>query len=56
MGNAKGLVMVGVITTRDVLSHLPLIWREFGTRCLLRCVIAMVFRRRTTFLQLMPQC
>jgi hypothetical protein len=40
----------GVITTRDVLKHLPLIWREFGTVCALKCIRAMVKRERTTFL------
>lgn len=42
--------MRGVITTRDVLRHLPLIWREFGGRVALRCVAVVVLRRRTTFL------
>jgi len=40
----------GVITTRDVLKNLPLIWREFGTVCALRCLRAVVKRERTTFL------
>jgi hypothetical protein len=40
----------GVITTRDVLKNLPLIWREFGTVCALRCIRAVVKRERTTFL------
>lgn len=44
--------MQGVITNRDVLRHLPLIWWEFGTRTALRCVAALVLRRRTTFLEL----
>jgi hypothetical protein len=40
----------GVITTRDVLKNLPLIWREFGTVCALKCLKAVVKRERTTFL------
>ena len=44
--------MQGVITSRDVLRHLPLIWREFGTRCVLRCLRALVSRRTCTFLEL----
>ena len=40
----------GVITTRDVLKNLPLIWREFGTMCALKCLRAVVKGQRTTFL------
>ena len=29
--------MSGVVTTRDLLTHSPLIAREFGMRCLARC-------------------
>lgn len=49
----SGRGMKGVITSRDVATHLPLIWREFGSRCALRCVVALLTRRRTTFLELM---
>jgi hypothetical protein len=46
--------MRGVITTRDVLANLGLIWREFGTACLLRCLTSMVISalrgKPTTFL------
>ncbi|MBL8954582.1 MAG: hypothetical protein JNK82_27630 [Myxococcaceae bacterium] len=42
--------MDGVITTRDVLKNLPLIWREFGAVCALKCIKAVVKRERTTFL------
>lgn len=42
--------MHGVITTREVLRHLPLIWREFGTGCVVRCLKAVVTREKTTFL------
>jgi hypothetical protein len=43
--------MLGIITTRDVFKNLPLIWREFGIRCLFRCVWAVLRSRPTTFLQ-----
>ncbi|MBK7859208.1 MAG: hypothetical protein IPJ65_11420 [Archangiaceae bacterium] len=42
--------MEGVITTRDVLKHLPLIWREFGAACAFKCIKAVVKGERTTFL------
>ncbi len=45
--------MQGVITSRDVVRHFPLIWREFGRGCAWRCVMALLTRRRTTFLELM---
>lgn len=32
------IVMSGVVTTRDIFTHSPLIVREFGLRCLARCV------------------
>ena len=44
-------VIQGVITTRDVLTHTGLIWREFGVRCLLRCARALFRARPTTFLE-----
>ncbi len=40
----------GVITTRDVLRHPGIIVREFGTAAWLRCCVAILLRRRTTFL------
>ncbi len=40
----------GVITTRDVLRHTATIVREFGTAAYLRCCVAILLRRRTTFL------
>ncbi|MDQ3265825.1 MAG: hypothetical protein M3Y59_19585 [Myxococcota bacterium] len=43
--------MVGVITTRDVLRNAGLIAREFGVRCLLRCVVVMMRGKPTTFLE-----
>lgn len=43
--------MVGVITTRDVLKNAGLIAREFGLKCLLRCVVVMMSGKTTTFLE-----
>lgn len=43
--------MNGVITTREVIANLGLIWREFGARTCLRCLIALLRGRRTTFLE-----
>jgi|GEM_PF-5518595 len=43
-------LIVGVITTVDVLTHAGLIWREFGLRCFLRCARALFRTRPTTFL------
>jgi len=42
--------MRGVITNRDVMRHLGLIYREFGTRCMFRCLWVLATRRTTTFL------
>lgn len=42
--------MNGVIKGRDVLANLALVWREFGTACVLRCLRALLTGRRTTFL------
>ena len=43
--------MYGVITTKDVLANLGLIWREFGGRCVLRCLMTLVSGKPTTFLE-----
>jgi hypothetical protein len=40
----------GVITTKDVLRHSATIVREFGPGAYFRCCLAILFRRRTTFL------
>ncbi len=40
----------GVITTRDVLRHTATIVREFGPVAYLRCCVAILLRKRTTFL------
>jgi hypothetical protein len=42
--------MLGVITGRDVLKNSMLIWREFGPRCLMRCLFACAMGPKTTFL------
>jgi hypothetical protein len=42
--------MQGVITSKDILRHLPLILREFGPRCAVRALRAVLTRERTTFL------
>lgn len=44
--------MRGVITGREVVTNLGLIWREFGALCVWRCVWACVSGQRTTFLEL----
>lgn len=43
--------MVGVITSRDVLLNLRLIWAEFGFVCLARCLFVCACGRKTTFLE-----
>jgi hypothetical protein len=40
----------GVVTTGHVLRNARLIVREFGPAAFLRCCLAIVSRRRTTFL------
>jgi hypothetical protein len=40
----------GAITTRDVLRHSAIIVREFGPAAYLRCCIAILLGKRTTFL------
>jgi hypothetical protein len=43
--------MHGVITTKDVLANLGLIWREFGVRCVVRCLLTLLSGKPTTFLE-----
>jgi len=50
MGQEVPGTMRGVITNRDVVRHLGLIYREFGTRCMFRCLWVLATRRTTTFL------
>ena len=40
----------GVITTRHVITHAGIIVREFGAAAYLRCFLALLRRRRMTFL------
>jgi hypothetical protein len=42
--------IVGVITTREVLRHAGTIVREFGAGAWIRCCLAIVTQRQTTFL------
>ena len=42
--------MQGVITGRDVIKNLPLIWREFGSRCAVKALRAVLTGKKTTFL------
>jgi hypothetical protein len=46
----EAMSICGVITTRDVLRHPGIIVREFGTAAWLRCCVAILLRKRTTFL------
>jgi len=41
----------GLITTRDVLLHAPIIVGEFGAAIWLRCCLVALRRRPTTFLE-----
>jgi len=43
--------MRGVITSADVLRNLRLIWKEFGSRCAIRCLAAIARPKPRTFLQ-----
>jgi hypothetical protein len=43
--------MRGVITSRDVLSNIVLIWRGFGAGCAVRCLWAIASGRGKTFLE-----
>lgn len=42
--------IVGVITTRDVIRHTTTIVREFGAGAWIRCCVAILTQRQTTFL------
>src|SRR5438093_605157 len=52
----RSVSMRGVITSKDVLVNIPLIWREFGPLCVMRCVRALIVQRvsgeHTTFLDI----
>jgi hypothetical protein len=44
--------MRGVITLRDVVSNVGVVLREFGAGCLVRCLVASLRRKQTTFLEI----
>lgn len=44
--------MRGMITLRDVLANVGLVRREFGAMCVVRCLLASMSRRQTTFLEI----
>jgi hypothetical protein len=48
--------MQGVITSKDILRHLPLILREFGPRCAVKVLRAVITGKRTTFLDVACGC
>ena len=57
---ARGLlrplcVMRGVITGRDVVRNVGIIWREFGSRCLVRLLWVLLIGKQTTFLEVISQ-
>ena len=43
--------MRGLITAREVIRNGHIIVRHFGPTCYLRCLMAVVLRRDTTFLE-----
>lgn len=47
--------MRGIITGRDVVHNVGIIYREFGGRCLVRCLWALAIGKRTTFLDVISQ-
>ena len=44
------MAIAGVNTTKDVLRHSGTIVREFGAAAYMRCCVAILLRKRTTFL------
>lgn len=48
-------VMRGIITGRDVMQNLGIIWREFGARCFLRLMWVLLIGKQTTFLEVVSQ-
>src|SRR5262249_27664669 len=49
------LAMRGVITGKDVVENVGLIYREFGVRCLARLLWVLMVGKRTTFLEVISQ-
>jgi hypothetical protein len=48
-------VMRGIITGRDVVQNVGIIYREFGPRCLARLLWVLLVGKRTTFLDVISQ-
>ena len=44
-------MILGLITSKDVFRHAPMIVRGFGAAAFLRCCLVIVRRRHTTFLE-----
>lgn len=51
----KERAMRGVITGREVLENLGIIYREFGAACVMRCLWVLARGRSTTFLEVACQ-
>jgi len=47
--------MRGIITGRDVVQNLGIIYRGFGGRCLARLLWVLIIGKRTTFLEVISQ-
>ena len=47
--------MRGIITGRDVVENVGIIYREFGGRCLARLLWVLLIGKRTTFLEVISQ-
>ena len=47
--------MRGIITGRDVVQNVGIIYREFGPRCLARLLWVLMVGKRTTFLEVISQ-
>jgi hypothetical protein len=47
--------MRGIITGRDVMQNVGIIYREFGARCLVRCLFVLAIGKQTTFLEVISQ-
>ena len=47
--------MRGIITGRDVMQNVGIIYQEFGARCLVRCLFVLAIGKQTTFLEVISQ-
>jgi hypothetical protein len=47
--------MRGIITGRDVVQNVGIIYREFGPRCLVRLLWVLLIGKQTTFLEEISQ-